>query len=149
MTDDAQISYYGIGYDLNILGTDFENGHKLKVNIGISSTTTNICKGIYKTVLTEKQTEINNKSDNHLDIHSSNAIIELPRKLVLKVMTDLTPKPANPCILDTLLPNSNFRAICDHIYLLFLLNQLQYLIIKRILDHTIKFKGKMFLNSGK
>lgn len=63
-------------------------------------------------------------------------------------MVDLTPKLANPCTLDTLPPDSIYRAVCDHIYLLLLLNQLQCLIVEGILDHTIKFKRKMFLDSG-
>ena len=45
-----------------------------------------------------------------------------------------------------LLPNNNFKAICDQIYLLLLLNQLQYLVVEGILDHSIKYKGKMFLD---
>ncbi len=45
-------------------------------------------------------------------------------------------------------PDSDFRAVCDHIHLLLPLNQLQCLIIEGILDHAIKFKGKIFLNSG-
>lgn len=68
--------------------------------------------------------------------------------MVSEVMVDLTPKPANPCTLDTLPPDSIYRAICDHTHLLLLLNQLQRLIVEGILDHTIKFKRKMFLDSG-
>ncbi len=64
-------------------------------------------------------------------------------------MANLTPEPANHCILDILLPNSDSRALCDHIYLLLPLNQLQRLIVEGILDHAIKFKEKMFLDSGK
>lgn len=63
-------------------------------------------------------------------------------------MVDLTPKLANPCTLDTLPPDSIYRVVYDHIYLLLLSNQLQRLIVKGILDHTIKFKRKMFLDSG-
>ncbi len=147
VTDDAQMSNYGIGYDLNLLGTDSENGRKLGVNVGISTTTTNMWKGIHKTALTGEETEIDNKLDNYPEIHLSNTTIGLPEELVSEVMAYLTPKPANSRTLDILPPNNDFRAVCDHIYLLLLLNQLQYLIVKGILDHTIKFKGKMFLDS--
>ncbi len=70
----------------------------------------------------EEQTEISNKPDNHPNIYPSNAITGLTEELVSEVMADLTPEPANPCILDTLPPNSDFRAVCDHIHLLLPLN---------------------------
>ncbi len=42
MADDVQISNYGISYDLNLLGTNFEYRRKLKVSIEISIATTNM-----------------------------------------------------------------------------------------------------------
>ncbi len=148
MADDAQISNQDIGYDLNLLGTDSENGRKLGVSIRISIATTDIWIGIHKTVLTEEQTKIDSELDNHPDIHPSNPTTGLPGELISEVMADLTPKPANPCTSDTLSPNSDFRVVCDQIHLLLPLNQLQCLIVKRILDYAIKFKRKMFLDSG-
>ncbi len=144
---DAQGSNYDIGYNLNLLDTNFENSRKLGVNIRISIATTDMWKGIHKTIFTGEQTEIDNKPDNYPDIHPSNATTGLPEELVLEVMANLTPKPANSHILDTLPPDSDSRAVCDHIHLLLPLNQLQRLIIKRILDYAIKFKRKMFFDS--
>lgn len=50
--------------------------------------------------------------------------------------------------MDVLPSDSNFKTICNYIHLSLLLNQLQYLIIKEILDHAIRNKGKMYLDSN-
>lgn len=54
MVDDTRMSNHGIGYNLNLLGTDSEDGRKLGVSIRISIATTNIWKDIHKTALTEE-----------------------------------------------------------------------------------------------
>lgn len=68
--------------------------------------------------------EINNKPDNYLNIYPLNIITQSSKKLVSKVIADLTPKIVNSYILDILLPHNNSRMIYHHIYLLFVLNQL-------------------------
>ncbi len=73
MADDVWISYHSIGYDLNLLGTNSENGRKLRVSIRIFIATINIWKDIHRIALMGDQTEIHNKPDNHLDIHPLNA----------------------------------------------------------------------------
>ncbi len=148
MADNERMSNQDIGYDLNLLGTDSENGRKLGVSIGISTATTDMWKDIHKTALMGEQIEIDSKPDNHPDIYLSNTTTGLSRELIPEVMVDLTPEPVNPRTLDILPSDSDFRAVCNHIHLLLPLNQLQHLIVKGILDHTIKFKGKMFFNSG-
>ncbi len=124
MADNARMSNQDIGYNLNLLDTDSENGRKLGASIGISIATTDMWKSIHKTALTGEQTEIDSEPDNHPDIHLSYATTGLPGELVPEVMADLTSKPTNPRTLDTLPLNSDSRAVCDHIYLLLLLNQL-------------------------
>ncbi len=52
MADDVWMSNQDIGYDLNLLGTDYENGRKLGVSIRISTATTDMWKSIHKTALT-------------------------------------------------------------------------------------------------
>ncbi len=113
---------HGINFDLNFLSIDSENGRKLEVSIRISIAIINILKVIHKTALTGEQMEIDNKPDNHPDIYPSKTITGLLKELVTGVMTDLTSKPVNPCTLDTLPPNSDLRAVCDHIHLLLSLN---------------------------
>lgn len=54
MVDDTRMSNYGIGYNLNLLGTDSEDGRKLGVSIRISTATTDMWKGIHKTTLMEE-----------------------------------------------------------------------------------------------
>lgn len=122
MADDIWISNHGIGYDLSLLDKNSEYDRKLEVSIRISIAITNIWKGIYKTALTGEQIEIDNKSDNYLDIYPSNATTGLPKELVSEVMANLTLEPANPRTLDILPPNSDFRTVCNHIPLLLSLN---------------------------
>lgn len=45
-----------------------------------------------------------------------------------------------------LLPNNDAKSICDQIYLLLLLNQLQYLTVRKILNYIVKNKRKIYLN---
>lgn len=49
-------------------------------------------------------------------------------------------------LLDILLPNSNFKTIYNYIYLLLLLNKLEHLLFKDILNYNIKNKEKMYFN---
>lgn len=51
-----------------------------------------------------------------------------------------------PHSLEILSPNSDSKAVCDQIHLLLPLNQLQHLIVEGILDHSIKYKDKMFFD---
>ncbi len=44
-------------------------------------------------------------------------------------------------------PDSDSKTVCDQIHLLLQLNQLQRLIVEGILDHVIKNKGRMYLDS--
>lgn len=116
------MSYHNIDYDLNLFGTDSENSSKLEVSIEISTTTTDMKKGIHKTALTGKQMERNNEPDIYLDFHPLNATIGLPRELILKVIVDLTFKLVNSYFLDILPPDNDSRTVCDYIYLLLSLN---------------------------
>lgn len=50
--------------------------------------------------------------------------------------------------LAVLLLHSNSKIVYDHIYLLLYFNQLQCLIVKHIMNHIIKIKEKMYLDSG-
>lgn len=47
--------------------------------------------------------------------------------------------------LDILLSDSNSKTVYDHIYLLLSLNQLQCLIIKKILEYIIRNKENIYL----
>lgn len=50
--------------------------------------------------------------------------------------------------LDILPFDSDFKIVCNYIHVLVPLNQLQCLIFKKILDHVIRNKKKMYLESN-
>lgn len=133
---------------MNLLGTNSENDYKFRVSIRISIVTTDMWKSIHKTALTRDQIKIGNEPNNHPDFYFSNATTKLLEELIPEVIADLIPKSANPCTLNILPLNSDSKTVYDYIHLLLSLNQLQCLIVEGIMDHAIKFKGKMYLDSG-
>lgn len=51
-------------------------------------------------------------------------------------------------LLNILLSDSDFKIVCDYIYLSVPLNQLQYWIVKENLDHAIRNKEKIYYKSN-
>lgn len=64
------------------------------------------------------------------------------------LITKFTFKSGAFYLLNILLFNSNFKIVCDYIYLSVPLNQLQHLIVKEILDHAIRNKKKIYYESN-
>lgn len=64
------------------------------------------------------------------------------------LITKFTFKSGAFYLLDILLFDSNFKIVCDYIYLSVSLNQLQHLIVKEILDHAIRNKEKIYYESN-
>lgn len=134
-------------YDLNLLDTSFRNSLILSINIRVSANKIDIQKNIYKKVLIKEQTEKNDKFNNlpsNGQIFSE--IVALSRQLIPIISRDFFSEPGSSYFLDLLLLDSDFKTVCDHIYLLLLLNQLQHLTVEIILDHIIKNKENMFLH---
>lgn len=81
--------------------------------------------------------------------HLSNVATSLMERIKPMLITELTPRSGMSHSLDVLPSNSDSIIVCDHIHLSLPLNQLQCLIVERILDHAIRNKGKMYLESNK
>lgn len=76
----------------------------------------------------------------------SNIITSLIRKLKLILIIKLIFKFKIFYLLHILLFNSNSKTIYNYIYLSLLINQLQYLIIKKKITILLKIKKKYILN---
>lgn len=66
--------------------------------------------------------------------------------MILTISIGLILELITSYFLDVLPFNNNSKTICDCIYLLLSLNQLQDLIVEGILKYAIKNKGKMYFN---
>lgn len=89
----------------------------------------------------EENNKLSNLPSNDRIFGEANA---LPGQLISIISRNLLPKPGSFHYLDLLLPNSDSKTVCDYIYLLLSLNQLQHLTVKTILNHAIKNKENIF-----
>lgn len=125
----------------------FKNNYKLGIYNEIFTTISNIKKNIYKIVFTRKHIRENNMLNNYLHfVYFYNILTRLLKKLISIVNISFVFKAVISYFLDILLSNSDFITVSDCIYLLLLLNQLEHLIIKSILNYTIKNKKKIYLD---
>lgn len=139
----------GIGYNLDLLGIGFRNGRNLSINMRIPPNIAEIWKNIHKVALIEKYTGVDKRFENPFDFgYLLNTPIGLPGQLISIINIGLISNLITPYFLNVISPDSNFKAICNQIYLLLLLNQLQQLIIGDILDYIIKNKKRMYLDSN-
>ena len=114
-------------YDLNLLDSSSANSLELGVRTGISTDTTNIWKNLHRTALTEDSTDVNVKVGNHPNIiHNSDKSPASREALIFTISKGHIPKSEMAHFLEMLSPNSNSKAVCDQIYLLLPLNQLQH-----------------------
>lgn len=106
-------------------------------------------KSIYKKALIKDKKKVDKNLNNSFAYnYSSNIAIELMKRLKSTLIVRLIFSFIIFYLLNILLFNSDFKVICEYIYLLLPLNQLQCLIIKKILDHTMKKKTKIYLESN-
>lgn len=80
--------------------------------------------------------------------HFSHVATSLMGKLKSMLITKLTFNSIGFYLLDILPSNSDSKIVYDHIHLLLSLNQLQRLIIKRVLDYAIRNKEKIYFESN-
>lgn len=107
---------------------------------------TDLWKGIHKKVFTRDKKRVDKDLNNSPTYdHPSNVVMSLMERLEPMLTTELISRSVMFHPLDVLPSDSDSKTICDHIYLSLSLNQLQCLIIKRILDHAIRNKGKIYL----
>lgn len=78
----------------------------------------------------------------------SNIATSLIKRLKPTLIIKLISRSGEFYLLDILLFDSNLKIICNYIYLLLFLNQLKYLVIKRIFDHAIRDKEKIYFESN-
>lgn len=78
----------------------------------------------------------------------SNIATSLIKKLKSTLIIKLISRSGESYLLDILLSDSNFKIICNYIHLLLPLNQLKYLVVKKILDHAIRDKEKIYFESN-
>ena len=88
---------------------------------------------------------MNNSSANNNFCNITKSLIE---RLNLMLTTMSISDSVIYYSLDILLSNSDSKIICNYIYLLLLLNQLQYLIVSKILDYAIGNEIKIYLESN-
>lgn len=147
--DDISITNHGICYDLNILEPNSQISYELSVKTEISITTLDLWKIIHKKTLTRDEARIEKDFNNGSTYdYSFNIKTSLIGRLEPTLITKLTFRSIVSHFLNVLLFNSNSKTIYNHIYLSLLLNQLQHLIVKGILDHTIKNKRKIYFESN-
>lgn len=92
-------------------------------------------------------TDIDIKFCNHSNfVYHSNKSPIFRDRLIPTINKSYLPKFKSSYTLKMLSTNSGSKAVCDQIYLILPLNQLQHLTVEGILDHSIKNKGKMFLD---
>lgn len=136
-----------ISCNLNLLESDSNKSLELGIKIGISANTTSMRKNIHEIALTENLIDAIIEFSNHSDfVHYFDKLPAFQEELIPTISQSHFAKSESSHILEVLPSNSNFKATCNLIYLILLLNQLQYFIVKGILDHTIKNKEKMFLD---
>lgn len=90
-----------------------------------------------------KKNEFNNLPGNDWISDKADTLL---RQLIPIISRNLIPKARFSHFFNLLLRDGNSKTVYDHIHLLLLLNQLQYLTVKNILDYAIKNKRNMFFN---
>lgn len=70
----------------------------------------------------------------------------MPRQLILTISIGLISDFITSQTLDVIPSNSSFKAVCDQIQVLLLLNKLQRSIVESILDFIIKNKGTIYFD---
>lgn len=80
--------------------------------------------------------------------HLSNVATSLIERLKPTFLTKLISRFRASHLLDVLPSDSNSKTVCDYIHLSLPFNQLQYLIVERILDYAIGNKKKIYLESN-
>lgn len=106
-------------------------------------------KGIHKKALTEDKKKVSKDLKNGTAYdYFSNVAMTLMKSLKPMFITKLTFKSRVSYFLDVLPSNSDSKTVCNYIYLSLALNQLQHLIVKRILNNAIGNKGKIYLKSN-
>lgn len=115
----------------------------------ISVITTDLSKEIYKKVFSGEQVKINNNVDNKNDKSIYDQFFNMQTRLAyLKLIftINIVFNFISIHLLDILSFNNYSKTICKDIYLLLILNRLQYLIIEKILNHANKNKRKMYFD---
>lgn len=109
-------------YNLNLFDTNCRNSLILDLSTRISTNTTDIWKNMHKTVLIKKQTEKNNEFSNpsNNDRISGKADV-LPGQLISIINRDIHLKFGFSHSLDLLPRDSDFKMVCDYIYLFLLI----------------------------
>lgn len=111
---------------------------ELDVKSGILANTTNIWINIHKTTLARDQTDKNIEFNNYTNfVYHSDKPTALQNELIPIINKGYLSKSESHQTLKELLLNNDFKEVYDQIYLILPLN----------LDHAIKNKRKIFLDS--
>lgn len=151
IADDKGILRNDFHIDLDLLGSGSSNSKHFDVKYDMSDATTNIWKRIQKSTLnTEHNNESNANEELELSCEDSLPITRNPGLGTLEPIINeplLQGHMPDDHILKPLPRNNSCGIVCDHIYALLPLNNLQRLAVEKILDHVIKNKEKMQLDS--